>query len=109
MLHNVSPTHFRDDLTEIKVRVSCGEHLVATGVHQAPILIRPARRGDRGRHASLTHFRRNLHHVLHEAEHEPIIVTEAGVPLLWLGRIRDLRGSAPPQRRFPPAKRSVRR
>lgn len=80
MALHISPARLRDELTELCIRVSAGEYLLAAGVHQAPVLIRPLRRGDRGRHTSLTHFRRELHRTLREAAQEPIIVTVSGIP-----------------------------
>ena len=81
----VTPARLRDELTELCVRASAGEQLVAAGVHQAPVLIRPVRRRDRGARTSLTVFRRQLHRILRQAAQEPIIVTVGGDPVLWLG------------------------
>jgi hypothetical protein len=82
---HVTPAHLRDELTELWHRASAGEHLLAAGVHQAPVLIRPVRRHDRGRQTSLTHLRRRLHRVLRDALQEPLIVTVNGDPVLWVG------------------------
>ena len=95
----ITPTRLRDELTELCVRMSAGEHLVAAGVHQAPVLIRPARRHDRGARTSITVFRRQLHRILRQAAQEPVIVTVVGDPLLWLGRTTDAAASATPATR----------
>jgi hypothetical protein len=82
---HITPARLRDELTELWHRVSAGEQLLAAGVHQAPVLIRPVRRRDRGRQTSLTQLRRRLHRVLRDALHEPRIVTVNGDPVLWVG------------------------
>lgn len=89
MALQVSPTHLREELTELWIKAADGEHLLVIGVHQAPVRFRPARRGERGRHVSLTQFRRKLHRVLRQAANEPIIVTVSGQPTLWVGRDRE--------------------
>ena len=86
----VTPARLRDELTDLWVRASAGEQLVAAGVHQAPVLMRPVRRRDRGARMSLTVFRRQLHRVLRQAAQEPIIVTVGGDPMLWLGPVTAL-------------------
>jgi hypothetical protein len=91
MAMQVSPARLRDELTELWLGAAAGDHLLAAGVHQAPVLIRAVRPGDRGRHASLTQFRRRLHRVLRVASREPVIVTVCGTPTLWLGCVQDLK------------------
>lgn len=81
----VTPARLRDELTELSVRASAGEQLLAAGVHQVPVLIRPVRRTDRGAWTSITVFRRQLHRVLRQAAEEPVIVTIGGDPMLWVG------------------------
>jgi hypothetical protein len=96
MLLRVTPARLRDELTELSIRVSAGEHLVAAGVHQPPVLIRPARQRDRAVQTSLTVFRRQLHRILRQAAQEPIIVTVYDEPTLWLGRaVEPAAGSLP--------------
>lgn len=82
----INPARLRDELTDLWLSVSAGDHLLAAGVHQPPVLIRPTHGGDRGRQISLTQFRRQLHRILREASQEPIIVTVLGDPTLWVGR-----------------------
>lgn len=94
----VTPARLRDELTELSIRVSAGEHLVAAGVHQPPVLIRPARRRDRAVRTSLTVFRRQLHRILRQAAREPIIVTVYDEPTLWLGRVTEPAQGRRPER-----------
>jgi hypothetical protein len=101
----VTPSRLRDELTELWLRASAGEHLVAAGVHQAPVLIRPVRRLDHGARTGLTDFRRKLHRILRQAAHEPIIVTVVGEPILWLGRTTDPAAGSGPERRVKHSRR----
>lgn len=97
----VTPTRLRDELTELWLRASAGEHLVAAGVHQAPVLIRPVHRRDHGARIGLTVLRRQLHRILRQAAHEPIIVTVVGEPILWLGRMTEPAAACGPDRHAP--------
>ena len=83
----VTPARLRDELTDLWVRASAGEQLVAAGVHQAPVLTAPCG-GVIGVRAELTVFRRQV--IASCAGRPGADRHRGGDPMPWLGPVTAL-------------------